>query len=95
MYTYIYMDIFIEALGKWPSCDSNAQYKKDSNQGLIGAKNYNPPEGLDEFRTLNRESFDVNKLFPILEESPPYQRFILSDSTVRRTAEDYLPTHTA
>jgi hypothetical protein len=37
-------------------------------QGLIGAKNYHPPEGLDENRTLNRESFDINTFFPKLED---------------------------
>eukprot|EP00927_Polykrikos_kofoidii_P037662 TRINITY_DN31866_c0_g1_i1.p1 TRINITY_DN31866_c0_g1~~TRINITY_DN31866_c0_g1_i1.p1 ORF type:complete len:1542 (-),score=265.91 TRINITY_DN31866_c0_g1_i1:71-4588(-) len=30
--------------------------------GLLGANNYEPPHGLDEFRTLNRESFDLSRL---------------------------------
>jgi len=37
-------------------------------QGLIGAENYNPPEGIDEYRTLNRESFDINTLFKDLDD---------------------------
>jgi hypothetical protein len=36
-------------------------------QGLIGAENYKPPD-IDEYRTLNRESFDINKLFPKLDD---------------------------
>mmetsp|Transcript_48111 Transcript_48111/g.112490 ORF Transcript_48111/g.112490 Transcript_48111/m.112490 type:complete len:780 (+) Transcript_48111:123-2462(+) len=36
-------------------------------QGLVGAENYAPPEGLDEFRTANRESFDVTDLFSKLD----------------------------
>ena len=36
--------------------------------GLLGALNYDPPEGLDEHRTANRESFDINKLFPLLND---------------------------
>jgi len=36
--------------------------------GLIGACNYEPEGGVDEARTLNRESFDVNKLCEELDE---------------------------
>jgi len=37
-------------------------------QGLLGAENYHPPEGLDEYRTLNRESYDIRTLFPKLDD---------------------------
>jgi len=36
--------------------------------GLIGASNYIPEGGVDEYRTMNREVFDVNKLFPMLDD---------------------------
>eukprot|EP00403_Amphidinium_massartii_P024539 CAMPEP_0178399352 /NCGR_PEP_ID=MMETSP0689_2-20121128/15237_1 /TAXON_ID=160604 /ORGANISM="Amphidinium massartii, Strain CS-259" /LENGTH=777 /DNA_ID=CAMNT_0020020129 /DNA_START=104 /DNA_END=2437 /DNA_ORIENTATION=- len=36
-------------------------------QGLVGAENYAPPGGLDEYRTANRESFDVTELFAKLD----------------------------
>eukprot|EP00929_Paragymnodinium_shiwhaense_P112974 TRINITY_DN81235_c0_g1_i1.p1 TRINITY_DN81235_c0_g1~~TRINITY_DN81235_c0_g1_i1.p1 ORF type:complete len:978 (+),score=276.34 TRINITY_DN81235_c0_g1_i1:105-3038(+) len=42
-------------------------------QGLVGALNYHPAEGLDENRTLNRESFDINDLFPKLEDPTSQQ----------------------
>lgn len=34
--------------------------------GLIGAENYLPDEGLDENRTVNRENLDVDSLFELL-----------------------------
>eukprot|EP00747_Dinoflagellata_sp_TGD_P064105 gnl/TRDRNA2_/TRDRNA2_153737_c0_seq5.p1 gnl/TRDRNA2_/TRDRNA2_153737_c0~~gnl/TRDRNA2_/TRDRNA2_153737_c0_seq5.p1 ORF type:complete len:940 (-),score=215.18 gnl/TRDRNA2_/TRDRNA2_153737_c0_seq5:658-3477(-) len=42
-------------------------------QGYIGALNYNPPEGLDENRTLNRESFDINTLFAKLDDATSHE----------------------
>jgi len=36
--------------------------------GLIGKGNYSPPGGVDEGRTLNREVFDVQELFPKLDD---------------------------
>jgi len=36
--------------------------------GLLGTKNYVPPGGLDEKRTLNREIFNINELFPKLDD---------------------------
>eukprot|EP00747_Dinoflagellata_sp_TGD_P064107 gnl/TRDRNA2_/TRDRNA2_153737_c0_seq7.p1 gnl/TRDRNA2_/TRDRNA2_153737_c0~~gnl/TRDRNA2_/TRDRNA2_153737_c0_seq7.p1 ORF type:complete len:937 (-),score=219.20 gnl/TRDRNA2_/TRDRNA2_153737_c0_seq7:167-2977(-) len=42
-------------------------------QGYIGALNYNPPEGLDENRTLNRESFDINTLFAKLDDENSHE----------------------
>jgi hypothetical protein len=42
-------------------------------QGYIGALNYTPPEGLDENRTLNRESFDINTLFPKLDDENSHE----------------------
>lgn len=35
--------------------------------GIFGAKNYLPQEGLDENRTINRQIFDKQELFPMLQ----------------------------
>eukprot|EP00927_Polykrikos_kofoidii_P007520 TRINITY_DN1308_c0_g1_i9.p1 TRINITY_DN1308_c0_g1~~TRINITY_DN1308_c0_g1_i9.p1 ORF type:complete len:1446 (-),score=226.54 TRINITY_DN1308_c0_g1_i9:273-4610(-) len=44
--------------------------------GLIGAKNYEPP-GIDEFRTLNREVFDVRQLFPKLDDPNSHEGAVM------------------
>jgi len=35
--------------------------------GLMGVSNYNPPN-IDEYRTMNREVFDISTLFPLLDD---------------------------
>jgi len=36
--------------------------------GMLGADNYVPPEGLDEFRTLNRESYDIEHIHKVMKD---------------------------
>lgn len=45
--------------------------------GVLGAANYLPPEGLDENRTVNREIFDKNDLFAQLDDDKNQQRQVL------------------
>jgi len=47
--------------------------------GLIGAYNYIPEEGLDENRTINREIFFENQLFKLLSDKKSLQTQILAE----------------
>merc|ERR1712232_1504407 len=59
--------------------------------GVIGATNYVPPEGLDENRTLNRESFDINTLFPKLDDPRSHEGVIYRAVQTVLTARASLP----
>ena len=46
-------------------------------QGLFGAKNYFPEGGLDENRTVNREAFKAEQLYPKLDDPQSHEARVL------------------
>lgn len=46
-------------------------------QGLVGARNYRPAAGLDENRTVNREVFRAEQLYPLLDREDSREARVL------------------